>query len=52
MTDWLLDWFLFTAYATRSCILRPNDNDGMWQEPYIDDCISQDLLDLKIQVKK
>ncbi|KAK7477812.1 hypothetical protein BaRGS_00030995 [Batillaria attramentaria] len=40
------------AYATRSCLLLPNDNDGVWEEPYIDDCISEELLELKMKFQQ
>ncbi|XP_070181949.1 cadherin EGF LAG seven-pass G-type receptor 1-like [Littorina saxatilis] len=43
---------LVQSYATRSCLLRTNDNDGIWDEPYIDDCISDELLDLKMIFQK
>ncbi|XP_076456593.1 cadherin EGF LAG seven-pass G-type receptor 1-like [Babylonia areolata] len=43
---------LVQRFATRSCLLQANDNDGIWQEPYIDDCITEDLLDLKIKFQQ
>ncbi|KAL8609771.1 hypothetical protein ACOMHN_042810 [Nucella lapillus] len=40
------------AYATRSCLLQENANDGVWKEPYIDDCISDELLELKMKFQQ
>ncbi|XP_046574177.1 cadherin EGF LAG seven-pass G-type receptor 1-like [Haliotis rubra] len=38
---------LTVDYATRACRLQENDNNGIWDIPHIDDCISEDLMDLK-----
>ncbi|KAK3761610.1 hypothetical protein RRG08_040305 [Elysia crispata] len=36
-------------YAQRSC--QANSSNGVWQEPYIDDCVSDELLQLKAEFK-
>ncbi|XP_041364256.1 uncharacterized protein LOC121379672 [Gigantopelta aegis] len=41
---------LTTDYANRSCHLLENQNDGVWDKPQIDACISDDLLELKYLV--
>ncbi|XP_048760884.1 adhesion G protein-coupled receptor L2-like isoform X2 [Ostrea edulis] len=35
--------------ASRTCY-RTSENEGIWGKPYIDECIAEDLLDMKEQI--
>lgn len=41
---------LFSAVGTRPC-LRTDENEGEWDTPDIDNCISQSLRELKYKVR-